>query len=295
MKTLKKRLISDEQQELWPQGDGKSAQASGSLPPVSGSPVCVEEEPGQSSGRKLRNLNDTLLQEGLAAVNFSCEVATFEQLKEQLPQKLGQNSAETRARYARYVLRWFFPQGLESLPRRVWMAYREEAIEWDVLRYFYLAAEPIMAAAVVDALYPLEDGMEVPAPYIDRFLLNHLGEQPTEKTRARLKTNLMRLGFLARSRGKPDRVSPVVPTKTGFLILLHFLFAPNTRRTVELRNILANPFWKYIGLKSEDTVRGLLREIQATGLLAKYVVADQLEQVTTWLTLDEILARRARL
>jgi len=152
-----------------------------------------------------------------------------------------------------------------------------------------------MAAAVVDALYPLEDGMEVPTAYMDRFLQNHLGEQPTEKTRTRLKTNLMRLGFLARSRGKPDRVSPVTPTKTGFLILLHFLFAPSTRRTVELRNILANPFWKYIGLKSEDTVRSLLREIQATGLLAKYVVADQLEQVTTCLTLDEILARRARL
>jgi hypothetical protein len=295
MKTPKKSPMSDEQQELWPEGDGKSSEASSPVPPVSDAVASAEEEAGRGADRKLRNLNDTLLPEGLAAVKFSCEVATFEQLKDQLPQKLGQNSAETRARYAGYLLRWFFPQGLESLPRRVWMAYREEAIEWDVLRYFYLAAEPIMAAAVVDALYPLEDGMEVPAAYIDRFLLNHLGEQPTEKTRTRLKTNLMRLGFLARSRGKPDRVSPVTPTKTGFLILLHFLFAPSTRRTVELRNILANPFWKYIGLKSEDTVRSLLREIQATGLLAKYVVADQLEQVTTCLTLDEILARRARL
>jgi hypothetical protein len=295
MKTQKKKQMSDEQHELWPEGPAKSSEVSGSHPGVSGCPASVEEEVTDGAGRKLRNLNDTLLREGLTAIKLSCELATFEQLKEQLPQKLGQNSAETRARYARYVLRWFFPQGLESLPCRVWMAYREEGIEWDVLRYFYLAAEPIMAAAVVDALYPLEDGMEVPTAYMDRFLQNHLGEQPTEKTRTRLKTNLMRLGFLARSRGKPDRVSSVIPTKTAFLILLHFLFAPQAQRTVELRNILANPFWKYVGLKSEDTVRGLLREMQAAGLLAKYVVADQLEQVTTSLTLDQILARRARL
>jgi hypothetical protein len=64
---------------------------------------------------------------GLIAVKFSCELAAFDQLKDQLSQKFPQNSVETRVRYARYVLRWFFPEGLESLPRRVWMAYREEA------------------------------------------------------------------------------------------------------------------------------------------------------------------------
>jgi len=66
-------------------------------------------------------------------------------------------------------------------------------------------------------------------------------------------------------------------------------------RTVELRNLVANPFWKYLGFKSEDGVRALLREADAAGLVGKYVVADQLEQVTTCFTLDELLQRRVRL
>ena len=72
-------------------------------------------------------------------------------------------------------------------------------------------------------------------------------------------------------------------------------FAPSQPRTIELRNLLANPFWKYLGFKSEDEVRRILREADAAGLVGKYVVADQLEQVTTCLTLDELLAKKARL
>ncbi|MBM3302134.1 MAG: hypothetical protein FJY85_19555, partial [Deltaproteobacteria bacterium] len=66
-------------------------------------------------------------------------------------------------------------------------------------------------------------------------------------------------------------------------------------RTIELRYLFANPFWKYLGCKSEDAVRSVLRDADAAGLVGKYVVADQLEQVTTCFTLDEFLNRRMRL
>jgi hypothetical protein len=77
--------------------------------------------------------------------------------------------------------------------------------------------------------------------------------------------------------------------------LIHHLFAPGGPRTVELRNLFAHPFWKYLGHKAEDAVRAVLRAADVAGLVGKYVVADQLEQVTTCLSLDELLARRARL
>jgi hypothetical protein len=105
----------------------------------------------------------------------------------------------------------------------------------------------------------------------------------------------MRLGFLARARGAPDRLNPVLPTKTAFLVVLHYVFAPNGPRTTEMRHLLAHPFWKYLGYKSEDAVRVVLREADALGLIGKYVVADQLEQVTTCLTLEEIFERKVRL
>jgi hypothetical protein len=64
-------------------------------------------------------------------------------------------------------------------------------------------------------------------------------------------------------------------------------------RTIELRYLFAHPFWKHLGYKSEDGVRAVLRAADVAGLVGKYVVADQLEQVTTCMTLDELLTRRA--
>jgi len=79
----------------------------------------------------------------------------------------------------------------------------------------------------------------------------------------------MRLGFLTRARGKSDRLTPVIPTKTAFLVVLHYLFTTNGQRTVEIRHLFTNPFWKYLGLKSEDAVRAVLREADVVGLLGK--------------------------
>jgi len=242
-----------------------------------------------------RTLQDLLFAEGLLAVRLSVHLDSSEVLQSQLIHHLHQNSLETRNRYARSILKWFFPDGVGSLARHVWVAYHDESVASDILRYLYLVSEPIMGACVAEALYPLEEGMLVPAHYFARFLRDHLGEEPPPKTRQRLKTNLMKLGFLARARGKPDRLQPVIPTHTAFLILLHHLFAPNGPRTVEIRRLFADPFWKYLGFKSEEAVRTVLRSADATGGLGKYIVADQLEQVTTCLTLHDILTRKVRL
>ena len=242
-----------------------------------------------------RTLQDLLFTEGLLAARLAVNLDSLEVLHSQLIHHLHQNSLETRSRYARSILKWFFPNGVGSLVRNVWAAYNDESITADILRYFYLVSEPIMGACIAEALYPLAEGILIPAHYFDRFLRDHLDGEPPPKTRHRLKTNLMKLGFLARARGKPDRLQPVIPTHTAFLIILHYLFAPNGPRTVELRRLFANPFWQYLGFKSEDTVRAVLRSADVAGVLGKYVVADQLEQVTTCLTLDDILARKVRL
>jgi len=106
----------------------------------------------------------------------------------------------------------------------VWIAYEDEQIESDILRYLYLAAEPIVGMCVESALFPLENGMLIPPTYFDRVLRSTLGQDPPSKTQERLKSNLMRLGFLARGRGKPDRLNCLVPNKTSTLLLVHYLF-----------------------------------------------------------------------
>ncbi|HQL79285.1 MAG TPA: hypothetical protein PLU91_13875 [Verrucomicrobiota bacterium] len=240
-------------------------------------------------------IQDVLIAEGLLAVKLAVDCQTLEQLQEALLKNLGQNSMETRRRYAQSIARWFFPDGIDGLLRRVWVSYQDNAVLLDLLRWSFLQQEPVMGASVADALFPLQNGITIPATYFDKFLTDLLGEAVPEKTRERLKINLKRLGFLERAKGKPDRLTPVVPQKTSFLILLHHLFAAKAVRTVELRHLFANPFWKFIGYKSEDAVRNILREADAAGVVGKYIVADQLEQVTTCLTLDELLERKVRL
>jgi hypothetical protein len=260
-------------------------------------PVSTEKakiQTGEARGRR-RTIQDVLIPEGLLAVKLAREAKSQEELLNILVNRLGQNSMETRQRYSQSIVKWFLPDGVAGLLPVVWRAYEDEAIALDLLRWSYLNQEPIMGKCVAEALFPCETGLSMPATYFDKFLLDHLGEAPPIKTRERLKTNLKKIGFLERVKGKPDRLLPVVTQKTSFLILLHHLFAAKTVRTVELRNLLANPFWKYLGLKSEDSLRALLREADAAGLIGKYVVADQLEQVTTCFTLDEFLERRARL
>jgi len=250
-------------------------------------------EGGTPTDRKA--IQDVLLKEGLIALKLSTEVQSMEELQESLVKHLGQNSVETRRRYAQSVVRWFFPDGFDGLLRRTWIAYEDEAIARDLLHYLYLAGEPIMSRCVAEALFPLENGIAIPPDFFDRFLHEHLGEWVPAKTRERLKSNLKRLGFLERVRGKPDRLTPVASQKTSFLLLLHHRFASKAVRSIELRTLLADPFWKYLGHKSEDAVRSILREADATGAIGKYVVADQLEQVTTRFTFDELLKRRLRL
>ena len=96
-------------------------------------------------------------------------------------------------------------------------------------------------------------------------------------------------------RGGEDRLISANPSKSSILLLLHYLFGAAGPRTIELPALLANPFWKYVGLKAENNVRMILREADAAGAVGKYVVADQLEQVTTCFALDEFLAKKVRL
>ena len=94
-----------------------------------------------------------------------------------------------------------------------------------------------MGACAADALYPLENGIAIPATYFDKFLTDRLGAAVPDKTREQIKINFKRLGFLERIKGKPDRLTRVVPQEniihdTKFSIIF---FARKSVRTVELR------------------------------------------------------------
>ena len=138
--------------------------------------------------RERKTIQDVLLAEGLMALNVAHEAKSLEELQDILVKRLGQNSMETRRRYAQSVVRWFFPDGLSGLLPRVWLAYQDEAIALDLLRWSYLNQEPIMGRCVAEALFPCETGLVMPATYFDKFLQDHLTPRrprPLIKTWAR--------------------------------------------------------------------------------------------------------------
>ena len=261
---------------------------SGGVPPPSTS--STRKGPGAK-----RTISDLIFPEAVFAVKESTACSDLKEFHTLLISRLGQNSHETRVRYARFIIRWFFADGFDGIARKTWIAYQDEKILTDILRYLYLAHEPVMGACMAECLFPVELGMRVPASLFDRFLTSHYGGTQTTKTTQRLKSNLMRLGVIERAPGGNDKLVAMSPAKTSLLLLTHYIFAATEPRTVELRNLLANPFWKYIGLKSEDEVRAIFREADAAGSIGKYVVADQLEQVTTCLTLDAFLSKKVRI
>jgi hypothetical protein len=263
-------------------------------PPVPGTIDSLRNKISTDGRRDRKIIQDLLLSEGLLAVRLSIEASSVEELQQKLQQELHQNSAETRRRYSQYILRWFFWDGLDGLARRTGQAYGDDQIEAIILRYLYLAAEPVVGTCVEQCLYPLEESMLIPSSYFERYLRDALGEEPPAKTLKRLKTNLAKLGFIDRST-KGDRLNRLAVDKTAFLVVFHSIFSAAGPRTIELSRVLQNPFWKYLGFKSEQSVRAVLKEADASGLLGKYVVADQLEQVTTCFSLAEILKRRVRL
>lgn len=242
-----------------------------------------------------RTISDLIFPEAVFAVKESIACTDLKELQSLLISRLSQNSQETRVRYARFIIRWFFADGFDGIARKTWIAYQDEKILTDMLRYLYLAHEPVMGSCIAECLYPIELGMRVPAQLFNRFLTSHYGGTQTAKTTQRLKSNLMRLGVIERAPGGTDKLIAMSPSKTSLLLLTHYIFAAAEPRTIELRNLLANPYWKYIGLKSEDEVRAIFREADAVGIIGKYVVADQLEQVTTCLTLDAFLSKKVRI
>jgi len=80
-----------------------------------------------------RTISDLVVENAFVAVKESVSCATLKELRERLMQVLPQNSQETRTRYARFVIRWFFPDGIDGIARKTWVAYQDEKILSDCL------------------------------------------------------------------------------------------------------------------------------------------------------------------
>jgi hypothetical protein len=231
--------------------------------------------------------------QSLQAIKESAGFADFAAFREHLEQRLPFNSAYTRERYAQTILKYLFPGGsLDTLTRRAWATYHDDVILEDLARYQLMGGEPTLARFVLTRLAPLPPGSVIGHDLLEDFI-HDIDPKARSKMVNRLGVVLRRIGLIVREH-QQDVVAQLKPARTSFLILIHHLLAP-TPRIVTVSEIVGAPFWRYLGYREEETIRRILHEASAQGLIARYATVDQLEQITTRYTLDQWFTQALRL
>jgi len=239
-----------------------------------------------------RYLQDILWQETLLAVNVSLDCQTVAELITRLQEKLPQNSAVTRRRNTSIILGRFFPtEDVDQLPRRVFRAYDDEALLASVMRVLFLEAEPIVGELVAGRLHGLPAGSMLPRDLFMRFTEEVLGKKETHVS-YRCCTAAHVLGWTIVEK-KKSYVAQQILDETAALLIFHSRYAP-TPRVIDLKFLLTEPIWKYLGFSHEDAVRQFMRKLERRGFLSRYATVDRLEQVTTKYPMASLLQRKVR-
>lgn len=238
-------------------------------------------------------LQDFPYEAGIQAIKDSLGFSEFDDFYQHIVQSLPQNSPETRRRYASLVTRWFFPERkLGGLLPSAWAAYRDETLLRELVRVTTLETEPVIAGFVTDVVYATPPGQVFDLALVRDYIVATYGAYKDNSFK-RLRLTALHLGYLARHDG--DLLVPWMPAPAnGLLILLHAWLAP-TPRIVRVSDLLQAPFWRYLGYRDAEAVRSTLRAAQSAGLIARYSIVDQLEQVTTRYSYDEYLNKALRL
>lgn len=234
-----------------------------------------------------------LWDKSIYAIKLSEEFSDFKAFRSELEKILPVNSNYVKLRNTRDIIKWFFPShSLDNILTKVWTFYKNEELLKEIMRYQYLTIEPTVGEFIKDYILPLEPGSTISVDYLKDFLLKKYGVVRPDPVNA-LRGACKNMGFLLVSKNKLI-VSKVSIPKTALLILTHYLLAPSVR-TVAIKEILSKDYWKYLGIRDTNNVRMVFREADANGLIAKYVVADQLDQVTTRYPVDEFIERKLQL
>jgi hypothetical protein len=239
-----------------------------------------------------RYLQDILWKESLLAVKMSVDCQTVAELISRFQESLPQNSPVTRRRNTSTILGRFFPtEDLHQLSRQVLQAYDDETLLAAVLRVLFLEAEPLVGKLIADRLYRLPAGSLLPKDFFIQYTQEMLGKRET-RVSSRCCTAARTLGWTIMEK-KRYYVAQQNPDETAALLVFHYRYAP-TPRVIDLKVLLSEPIWKYLGFSNEDAVRSFMRKLERRKLVTRYAIVDRLEQVTTRYSLESLVERKVR-
>jgi len=240
-----------------------------------------------------RYLQNILWEESLLAVKLSLGCQTMGELVSRLRENLPQNSAATRRRNTSIILGRFFPtDDLDQLPRRVLQAYDDEALLAAVMRVLFVGAEPLVGKLIAERLYGLPPGAALSKDFFTRYTQEALGKKDANVS-YRCCTAARVLGWIVVEK-KKCYIAQQSPNETAALLIFHHQYAP-TPRVIDMKRLLSEPMWKYLGFSSGDAVREFMRKLERLSLVSRYATVDRLEQVTTRYSLESLIERKVRI
>jgi len=246
-----------------------------------------------SVSAKLSTIQGIAWKPGLQAIKDSVTFSSFETFRGHLQHDARQNSEETRKKYASLIILRLFPErSIDGINPRAWRMYRDEKILEDLARVTTLESEPVISKFVLEQVIVIPTGSEIDNATVMDFISSEFGSYKQDSFN-RIRQAMRHMGFVLQTRDKLT-VQPISRPDNAFLILLHARLAPKPC-IVRVSDILSANFWKFLGIREEATVRSILHEAEARGLIAKYVVVDQLEQITTRYSYEEYMANAFRL
>ncbi len=222
---------------------------------------------------------------GLQAIKDSAMFSSFEEFKEHLQHNTRQNSEETRKKYASLIISRLFPEkSLDGINPKTWRSYRDEVILEDIARVTTLEAEPVISKFLLEQVFVLPPGSFIDNSTLQDYISSEYSVLKRDSYN-RLHQSLIHMGFTS-SEKRGLLVQPIPLPNNAFMIALHAKLAPSPR-IVRLSDILSAVFWKFLGIRDEATVRSILLDAYSKGVIAKYAVIDQLEQITTKYSYEE--------
>lgn len=229
-----------------------------------------------------------LWQDSILAIKLSVKFDDFETFYGHFTNRLPQTSEQSRQRVASTIVRRFFPgRNLDQASRLTWRSYKDENLLQHLMRYQFLLSEPVIAEFGKLHILTREPGDRLEFQELANSFIQELYGEVKPDLKKKLSGALQATGLVTRSK-QTMYVREQSDIERAFGILLHVLFAPQPT-TIAVQDILNHVFWRYLGLRSPSEVIKLLRWLEAKKILVKYVRADQLEQVTTAYSANEIL------
>ena len=251
----------------------------------------------QMSGNRHRGLTvqKSTFNFGLHAAQAAAEgkYESWNELRIRLEDEIPFNSLITRQRRVRSLFQWAFRGGdVDSLAVRVWRAYRDEALTRQVLKGLYLDTYPILGEFVSRVIGSIPVGSELSHADVENYLLEaQVGG--LKDSISNLRSTMRDMGFIRRV-GSNYLICENVLPGTAFLILLHYHLVPQPA-TLTVSEIVRHSFWQNLGGREVTEVRSVLSEAAAYDVLSRYSTVDNLEQVTTRFSLEELVERRLKL